>query len=258
LAHNHAADFFAGITVELQNLLLAALPLEIVTRLRPRMRTVDLELGDILHRPGQEIEHVYFPLDCLISITVTMDEARTAEAGIVGSREMVGINAFMGGRETTQTEYVCQAPGSAIRVPAAPLLEEFDRHKGVRDVLLRYTQAYIAQLSQNVACNRLHVIEQRLARWILECRDRLRRDDLTLTHEFISQMLGVRRPGVTEVAAKLQAQGLIKYSRKKFEVLDAAGLEDVSCECFRVILDEYDRLLGPKLNGAVAKLRRAD
>jgi CRP-like cAMP-binding protein len=157
---------------------------------------------------------------------------------------MVGINAFMGGRETNQTEYVCQVPGSAMRVEAELLLPEFDRNKAVRDVLLRYTQAYIAQLSQNVACNRLHTIEQRLARWMPECRDRLQNDDLHLTHEFISQMLGVRRAGVTEVAGELQKRGVIEYGRKKLQVVDAVGLQKVSCECFRVIRDEYDRLLG--------------
>jgi CRP-like cAMP-binding protein len=229
-----------------RNRLLDALPEDTRERLAPFQRTVDLELGTVLHRPGQEIREVYFPLDCLISVTVTMREARTAEAGIVGSREMVGVNAFMGGRETTQTEYVCQSPGSAVRVEAEPLLGEFDRVKAVRDVMLRYTQAYIAQLSQNVACNRLHTLEQRLARWLLECRDRLGSDDLGVTHEFIAQMLGVRRAGITETATGLKERGLLEYGRKQLRVIDPAGLEGVSCECFRVIREEYDRLLGTR------------
>ncbi|HEX4146756.1 MAG TPA: Crp/Fnr family transcriptional regulator [Pirellulales bacterium] len=233
--------------LEPRNLLLAALPNEVRERLLQYARTVNLKPGDVLHHPGQPIRRVYFPLDCLISVTVTMTEARTAEAGIVGSREMVGVNAFMGGRETNQTEYICQAPGRAIKIEAELLLEEFDRNKAVRDVMLRYTQAYIAQLSQNVACNRLHSLKQRLARWMLECRDRLKADDLTLTHEFISQMLGVRRAGVTEVAAGLQQRGLIDYGRKKLRVIQPVELEKVACECFRVIRDEYDRLLGPKV-----------
>ncbi len=233
-----------------QNLLLAALPVDVQARLRPQLRTKNLKTGEVLHRPGQTIRHLYFPLDCLISVTVTMSEARTAEAGIVGSREMVGINAFMGGRETNQTEYICQSPGSTIRLDAEFLLAEFDRIKAVRDVLLRYTQAYIAQLSQNVACNRLHSIEQRLARWMLECRDRLHRDDLGVSHEFISQMLGVRRSGITETAAKLQRRKLIEFGRKKSRIIDPSGLEAVSCECFRVIREEYDRLLGPRVKRA--------
>lgn len=226
------------------NVLLLALPKKVLARLDRHMRTVNLELGTILHRPGQLIKDVYFPLDCLISVTVTVSKVRTTEAGIVGSREMVGVNAFMGGRETNQTEYVCQAPGSAVRMAAKPLLKEFDKVKAVRDVMLRYTQAYIAQLSQNVACNRLHSVEQRFARWLLECRDRLGTDDLDLTHKFVGQMLGVRRTGITEAAAKLERRGLIKGARKKFRVVDGAGLERISCGCFHVIRDEYDRLLG--------------
>ena len=233
-----------------QNLLLVALPDDVRERLLRHARTVDLKSGEILHHPGQPIHQVYFPLNCLISVTVTMGHARTVEAGIVGSREMVGVNAFMGGRETNQTQYICQCPGSAVKIEAELLLDEFNRQKTVRDVLLRYTQAYIAQLSQNVACNRLHTLKQRLARWMLECRDRLKTDDLTLTHEFISQMLGVRRAGVTETAAELQQRGLIDYGRKKLRVVNLSGLQKASCECFRVIRDEYDRLLGTKLPSA--------
>jgi CRP-like cAMP-binding protein len=230
--------------MEARNLLLSALPAEVRDRLFARAHTVQLKRGDILHLPGQEIKHLYFPLDCLISVTVTMQEARTAEAGICGSREMVGLNAFMGGRETNQTEYVCQSPGAAIRIAADPFLDEFDNNKSVRAVMLRFTQAYIAQLSQNAACNRLHSLEQRMARWILECRDRLQKDDLSTTHEFIAEMLGVRRAGVSEAAHALHHAGLIHYGRGTLSVADAAGLEKISCECFAVIRDEYVRLWG--------------
>lgn len=229
----------------IENRLLAALPAETVSRLRRHMKTVDLRHGQVLHRPNQQITDVYFPLDCMISVTVTTSEGRTAEAGAVGSREMVGINAFMGGRETNQTEYVAQIAGTAVVMPSRPLLDEFDNTKSVRDVLLRYTQAYIAHLSQNVACNRLHQIDQRLARWLMECRDRLRADEVAITHEFLGQMLGVRRAGVTETSGKLQALGLIKAARKKVRILDPGALERASCECYRVTRDEYDRLLGP-------------
>src|SRR4029079_7796703 len=188
-----------------------------------------LKHGEILHRPGQAIEHVYFPYDCLISATVTTDEGRPGEAGIVGSREMVGVNAFMGGRETNQTEYICQSPGAAVKMDARPLLDEFDSIREVRTVLLHFTQAYIAQLSQNVACNRLHTIEQRMARWLLECRDRLQSDDLGITHEFLGQMLGVRRAGVSETVGKLEGRGLIRNDRKRVRVVDVPALEAVSC-----------------------------
>jgi CRP-like cAMP-binding protein len=233
-----------------QNLLLTALPLDVRERLARRWRIVALKRSDILHRPGEEIENVFFPLDCLISITVTMDQARTVEAGIVGSREMVGLNAFMGGRETNQTQYVCQSPGTAVRVAAGAFLDEFNAVREVRDVMLRFTQAYIAQLSQNVACNRLHTIEQRMARWMLECRERLKTDDLSMTHEFISEMLGVRRAGISEAAATLQQRDLIMSSRGTLRVTNAEGLGAASCECFRVILNEYDRLLGPAIQSS--------
>jgi CRP-like cAMP-binding protein len=231
--------------MRLENRLLAALPRDTVGRWEKHMRTVDLAHGQMLHLAGERITDVYFPLDCMISITVTTAEGRTAEAGAVGSREMVGINAFMGGHETNQTEYLAQIAGSALVMPTGPLLAEFDTVKAVRDVLLRYTQAYIAHLSQNVACNRLHVIDQRLARWIMECRDRLRSDDLAITHEFLAQMLGVRRAGVSETAGRLEARGLIRTGRKRVHILDASALEAASCECYRVLRDEYDRLLGP-------------
>lgn len=228
-----------------RNLLLAALPLEVHDRLARYMRTVDLAHGKVLNRPNEIIDTVYFPLDCLISVTITLLEGRTVEVGAVGNREMVGINAFMGREETSQTEYITQAPGAAVSMAAEPLLAEFDSVKPVRDVMLRYTQAYIAQLSQNVACNRVHTIEQRLARWLLEVRDRLGTEDLSLSHEFVSQMLGVRRAGISETAAALQDKGLIEYGRKNLRIINSPGLERVACECFKVLRQEYDRLLDP-------------
>jgi CRP-like cAMP-binding protein len=175
-----------------------------------------------------------------------MNDGSTAEAGMVGNREVIGINAFMGGSETTQTQYIVQMAGSAIKVDAQLLLEEFDRNKELRDVLLRYTQALIAQISQTTGCNSLHNLDQRLARWMLEVQDRVNSDELKLTHEFISHMLGVRRAGVTQAAQKLQEKGLIQYQRGNVKILDQPGLEASSCECFRVLKEEYDRLLGTK------------
>ncbi len=133
---------------------------------------------------------------------------------------------------------------------ARPLLEEFDRNKDLRDVLLPYTQAFIAQISQTTACNRLHSLEQRLARWLLEVQDRVESNELRLTQEFISDMLGVRRAGVTQAAQKLQDSGLIRYTRGHVDILDLQGLEAGACECFRVVKDEYDRLLGEKHRGS--------
>ncbi|WP_375515189.1 Crp/Fnr family transcriptional regulator [uncultured Nostoc sp.] len=230
-----------------QNLLLAALPREVYKQIENKMESVELSYSEILNRPGETIEEVYFPLTCLISVTITMMDGSTVEAGVVGSREMVGINAFMGGRETTQTEYIVQVPGKAVKMKAYLLLDEFDTNKSLRDMMLKYTQAYIAQISQNVACNRIHTIEKRMARWLLESSDRLYSDELILSHEFLSHMLGVRRSGITETAHLLEKKGLIKCGRKKIKTIDRQGLEEASCECYEVIKKEYDRLLNFKL-----------
>lgn len=229
-----------------ENYLLAAMPVELYEKLAPNLKRVTMQSGQMLHHPGETIEDLYFPIDCAVSITITMYDGRTAETGIIGNREVTGVNAFMGRKETTQTTYIVQVPGSAFKINASFLLEEFDRNKDLRDVLLSYTQAFIAQISQTTACNRLHTLEQRLARWLLEVQDRVESNELSLTQEFISHMLGVRRAGVTQAAQKLQESGLICYRRGQVEVLDLQGLEAVSCECFRVVKNEYDRLLGEK------------
>lgn len=229
-----------------KNRLLAALPCEVYEKLAPNLKLVSLPGGKILHHPGETIQDLYFPIDCVLSITITMSDGNTAETGVVGNREVLGVNAFMGGKETTQTEYIVQVPGSAMKANARTLRDEFERNKELRDVLLHYTQALIAQISQTTACNRLHVLEQRLARWLLEVQDRVEKDDLMLTQEFIADMLGVRRAGVTQAAQKLQENGFIQYSRGHVHILNQQGLEAASCECFRTVKDEYDRLLGTK------------
>lgn len=228
----------------MRNRLLDALPSDVTDGLQRYLERVTLPRGKVLHHPGDTILHLHFPLNCLVSITVTMKEGKIAEAGAVGNREVVGVNAFMGGSETNQTEYVVQIEGEALKMEAQPLLDAFDSNKAVRDVFLKYTQAYIAQLSQNVACNRLHAVEQRFARWLLEVYDRIGTTDLRLTQEFIGEMLGVHRPTVTDVAAKLVAEGLITVQRGLIRISDVAGLERIACECYEVVKEEYDRLLG--------------
>ena len=229
-----------------ENRLLACMPREVYEKIEPHLERVSLSRGEVLHHPGETIRHLYFPLGCMISITITMQEGKTAETGGIGNREVVGVNAFMGGRETTQTEYIVQIPGEAIRISADPLKEEFDRNKGLRNVMLRYTQALLAFISQNTACNRLHSVKQRFARWLLEASDRVESDDLALTQEFISEMLGVRRSGVTQEALKRQEKGIIQYQRGNIRIIDAQALEEISCECYGVVKEEYDRLLGER------------
>ena len=228
----------------MRNRLLEALPQDVTDGLQRYFERVTLPRGKVLHHPGDTIEHLHFPLTCLVSITVTMKEGKIAEAGAVGNREVVGVNAFMGGSETNQTEYIVQIEGDALKMEAQPLLDAFDSNKSVRDVFLKYTQAYIAQLSQNVGCNRLHNVEQRFARWLLEVYDRIDTMDLRLTQEFIGEMLGVHRPTVTEVANKLVAEGLISVQRGLIRISNVEGLERIACECYTVVQEEYNRLLG--------------
>jgi CRP-like cAMP-binding protein len=231
------------------NCLLDAMSPQLYEKLAPNLKRVSLKQGEILHHPGETIEDLYFPIDCGLSITITMRDGSTAEAGLIGRREVLGINAIMGGRETTQTAYIVQIAGSALKIDAPPLLEEFDRNKELRDVLLRFTQAMIAQISQTTACNSLHVLEQRLARWLLEAQDRVNSDEIRLTQEFLSHMLGVRRAGVTQTAQKFQEKGLIQYRRGIVQILDQGGLKEAACECFGTVREEYDRLLGRKQKG---------
>jgi CRP-like cAMP-binding protein len=228
----------------MDNLLLAHLPGEVRERIAPRLKRVSLQRREVLNRPGAELRHIYFPVSCLISITLTTREGQTAEVGMAGLRGMVGVNALMGAGETTQTEYIVQVAGDAVRAEAGPLREEFDRGEELRHVMLRHTQAMIAYLSQNSLCHQFHSLEERLARWLLEARDRLGSGHIPLTHEFLSVMLGVRRPGVTEAAVRLKESGLISYKRGDIHILNDEGLEEVACECYRVLRSEYDRLLG--------------
>jgi CRP-like cAMP-binding protein len=204
---------------------------------------VSLKHSEVIHKPGEKIVDLYFPTTCMISVTVAMRDGRTVEAGAIGSREVAGINAFMGGREITQTEYIVQIPGNAIRIAADSLKIEFDRNTEMRDMLLRYTQAFLAQISQNVACNRLHDMDQRFARWILEVRDRVQADEFPLTHEFMAEMLGIRRASVSDASIKLKKLQIIESKRGSFKILDLKALEKKSCECYSALKQEYERLL---------------
>jgi len=226
-----------------KNRLLTRFPPALQGKLSLHREEVDLSTGHVLHKPNNEIASVYFPLDCIVSVTITMADAGMAQTGIVGNREMVGLDAFMGGKALNQTAYVVEMPGKAVRVPADILLAEFDTNKALRDVLLRYTQFYVAQLSQNVGCLARHSVSKRLARWLLEMSDRAG-NELNLTHERIGLMLGVRRAGVSEELQRLAERGLIATNRKSVMILDTDGLAGAACECYSVLQREYDRLLG--------------
>jgi len=227
------------------NRLLAALPDAEYQRLIPHLEHVSLSLKQVLYEVGEPIEYVYFPHQSIVSALSTMEDGSMVEVGLVGNDGIVGIPAALGDNITATTAMV-QVPDSAMRMKASLLKSEFQRGGSLQSLLLRYMQAQHAFVSQNAACNRLHYLEGRLARWLLLVCDRVKSNELPLTHEFMSQMLGVRRAGVTEAANMLQQSGLIRYTRGKITILNREELEATSCECYEIIKGEYARLLSIK------------
>jgi CRP-like cAMP-binding protein len=225
-----------------QNHLLAALPAAEFQRLSPHLELVAMPLGDALYESGGQLQHVYFPTTSIVSLLYVLEDGASAEIAVVGNEGILGISLFMGG-ETTPSRAVVQSAGHGYRLKAHLLKQEFNRAGPVLQLLLRYTQALITQMTQTAVCNRHHSVEQQLCRWLLLSLDRLSSNELTMTQELIANMLGVRREGVTEAAGKLQRAGLIRYSRGHIEVLDRAALEREVCECYGVVKKEFDRLL---------------
>ncbi len=225
------------------NHLLAALPNEPYERLRSDLEPMTFALGEVVYESGGPMPYVYFPTTSHVSLLYTMIDGSTAEMGLVGNEGVVGIALFMGG-ETTPNRAMVQGAGAAFRMKAKSMLDEFKRGGEFQHLMLRYTQALITQISQTAVCNRLHSVEQRLCRWLLMTHDRADSDQLDMTHEFISNMLGVRREGVTVAAQRLQEAGMIKYVRGHINILDRKQLLARVCECYQVVNAEHERLLG--------------
>jgi CRP-like cAMP-binding protein len=224
------------------NHLLAALPTAEWQRWQSQLELVDLRLGQVLYESGGKMSYVYFPIDAIVSLLTVLEDGDSAEIAVVGNEGIVGVSLFMGG-ETTPSRAVVQSAGQSVRLSAHVLKKEFSISPAVMHLLLRYTQALITQMTQTAACNRHHSLDEQLCRWLLLSLDRLHGTHLVMTQELIANMLGVRREGVTEAAGRLQRAGLISYTRGKINVLDRAGLEQRSCECYAVVKKEYDRLL---------------
>ena len=225
------------------NRLLAALPAEDYERLLPHLKPITFSLGEVVYESQGQMDHVYFPTSAHISLLYTMTDGMTAEVGLVGNEGLVGIALFMGGA-TTPNRAIVQGAGDAYRMQAQAMQEEFKKGGAFQLLLLRYTQALIIQISQTAVCNRLHTTEQRLCRWMLMTHDRTHKDELQMTHEFISNMLGIHREAVSLAAHRLQDKGMISYTRGRIKILDRDQLERCACECYQVVKGEYDRLLG--------------
>ena len=225
-----------------ENQLLAAMPEADYAALLPCLERVAMPLGQAVYESGGPQGYVYFPTTSIVSLLYVLADGATAEIAVTGHEGLVGIALFMGG-ETTPSRAVVQSAGHGYRLRAKLLKKEFERGGPLQHLLLRYTQALITQMTQTAVCNRHHSVDQQLCRWLLLSLDRLPDNNLVMTQELIANMLGVRREGVTEAAGKLQAEGLIEYSRGKITVVDRERLELRVCECYAVVKREYDRLL---------------
>ena len=224
------------------NQLLAALPPADWHRLRVHLEQVEMPVGTMLYEAGTVLRHVYFPGNAIVSLVSPLSDGGCTEVAVVGNEGVVGIPLFMGGG-STPSRAVVQSAGAGFRMPGSAIREEFSRSAAVLKILLRYTQALIAQMAQTAVCNRHHSVDQQLCRLLLLSLDRLAGNELVVTQDLIAHMLGVRREGVTEAALSLQRAKLISYRRGHITVLDRSGLEKRSCECYAVVKAEYDRLL---------------
>jgi CRP-like cAMP-binding protein len=227
---------------EIRNRLLSALPQKEYKRLLAKMEEVSIEQGQRLIVPEKEIKDVYFPLNAMISLVSSTKEGVSVETGIVGSDGVLGVAVLLG-TATTPMQSVVQIPGRAMRMGAKAFKSEFDRGGAFNKILLLYLHVLVIEISQTAACNKLHSIDERLARWLLMGCDSIRSEELPLTHEFLSMMLGVRRAGVTEASSRLRKKGLIRYHHGRITILDRKGLEGEACECYQVVKGEYSRLI---------------
>jgi CRP-like cAMP-binding protein len=225
------------------NRILSALPPAEYERLAHHLEPVSLSRGEILYRPEEPITHVYFPNRGTVSVVSVFADGGSVEVGMVGNEGLFGVSVLLGSVRSP-LEAVVQLPGDALRMRADLLRQEFNKCGALHDVVLQYTQAFIIQIAQAAACNCAHHVEGRLARWLLMCQDRAMSDELALTHEFIAGMLGIRRAGVTEAACALQNAGVMRYKRGHITILDRDALEAASCECYFIVKQEFDRLLG--------------
>ncbi len=224
------------------NKLLAALSREEYERLLPQMQAITLPLKQHIYELNEPIEHVYFPNSGIISVLGVLGNGGTVEVATVGNEGMIGSPILLG-TDRIAAETIVQIPGDGWRMKVDVFKREVPPGSPFHNVLLRYVQALMNQLIRSVICNTMHPVEARCCRWLLQTQDRVGLDEFILTQEFLSQMLGVRRASVSEVAAKLQKAGLIDYHRGKIKIVDRKGLEAGSCECYQVIKQEYERLL---------------
>jgi CRP-like cAMP-binding protein len=225
------------------NRLLSRLPANDYERLLPHFKTLSLNISTVLYEANAPIEFAYFPHNCVLSAIALVSDGEGIEVGTIGNEGMAGLTVFLGPCTSPNRVFI-QVAGDCLRIEAEALAVEAKKSPAINDLLLRHHLAFFNQVTQSIACNGLHSLTQRCCRWLLMTHDRVDGDDLPLTHEFLSLMLSVRRPGVTEALQNLQSQGLISAGRGTIKVVNRPGLEAACCECYRVVANEYQRLLG--------------
>lgn len=230
----------------MKNRLLGALPTAELQRVLSRLEVVSLEQKQTLYQVDEPIRHVFFPESAVLSLLITLRQGGSIEVGTVGREGMAGLPVFLSDGRSTVT-VVAQIPGTAYRAAAADLHAIASLDRPMHGLLMRYTHAALAQVQQTAACNSAHRVEQRCARWMLMTRDRVDADDFPVTHDFLASMLGVRRSGVTVAMRTLKDAGLVRYTRGRVHLVDRAGLEGASCECYRVVRAQFERLIPEQL-----------
>ncbi|HEX8155379.1 MAG TPA: Crp/Fnr family transcriptional regulator [Thermoanaerobaculia bacterium] len=228
-----------------ENRLLELVPAADRARIAVKLERTPLEFRQVMFEEGKPIRYVYFPIDAVVSLLTVMEDGAAVEVGTIGSEGMVGMPLLLGASTSPGLAFA-QIVGESWRMAAEDFLPEVRRGGAFSDLLHRYMQYFFIQVSQSTACNRLHPAEERCARWLLQSRERVGKDDFPLTHEFLGQMLGVRRATVTIIAGALQQAGLIEYRRGVVRILDVERLEEASCECYQKVRDEYARVIGPQ------------
>lgn len=227
-----------------RNRLLALLPAAELALIEPKFEYVELVLARILSEPHEPITHVYFPLDAMISVSSILDDGTAIEVATVGNEGMAGMPVALGTISQPFQE-ICQVAGSALKLRASDLTEHIAGPSRLPELIRRYAQALFVQVGQSSVCNRMHAMDMRCARWLLQTHDRVGDDEFNITHEFLAEMLGVRRASVSVAAGELQRAGYIQYNRGRVTIVDRAGLEGAACECYAMVHGEYERLLGP-------------
>jgi CRP-like cAMP-binding protein len=225
------------------NRLLAALPADAFRRLAPHLKTIAIRTKQVLHKQGEPLRQVYFPNGGVVSITTVLPDGTTVEAATVGDEGMLGIEAFLSDDAVAPGETLMQVPDTnAEMLSVEAFRREVAKHGALHHLMGRYTQVFIAQMMQTSACNALHQVQQRCARWLLMTHDRMHKQDFNLSHEFLAVMLGVRRPTVSSIAGTLQDAGLIAYRHGRVKVLNRKGLEATSCQCYPIIRSHFNRM----------------